>query len=121
MKLAFVYVPVKDIPRALAFYRDTLGLEELWREGDGTVALRAPGDEAALMLDRVDTDAAPGPLYVVDSVAEFYERHRSQLDFMAEPAEIPGGNWVELRDPEGTLVRLLDQSTDAQEVPASSG
>ena len=55
MKLAFVYVPVQDMSRALAFYRDTLGLEELWREGDGTVALRAPDDEAGLMLDLVDS------------------------------------------------------------------
>ena len=121
MKLAFVYLPVKDMPRALAFYRDTLGLEELWREGEDTAALRAPGDEAGLMLDRVDTDAVPGPLFVVDSVLGFYERHRAALDFVAEPAEIPGGYWVELRDADGRLVRVLDQSTEAQEVPAPAG
>lgn len=112
MKLAFVYVPVQDMPRALAFYRDQLGLEELWREGDGTVALRAPGDETGLMLDRVDSGPQAGPLFVVDSVAEFYATHRSSLAFDGEPAEIPGGYWVELRDPDGQLVRVLDQSTD---------
>jgi catechol 2,3-dioxygenase-like lactoylglutathione lyase family enzyme len=121
MKLAFVYVPVTDMPRALSFYRDTLGLEELWREGDGTVALRAPDDETAVMLDRVDTDAVPGPLFVVDSVLAFYERHRAGLDFVAEPAAIPGGYWVELRDPDGRLVRVLDQSTEAQEPSAPTG
>lgn len=121
MKLGFVYVPVKDMSRALAFYRDTLGLEELWREGDGTVALRAPDDEAGLMLDLVDSAGAPGPLFVVDSVADFYARHRGALDFQAEPEEIPGGFWVEVRDPDGQTVRLLDQSTEAQAAPEPTG
>lgn len=120
MKLAFVYMPVQDLSRALAFYRDTLGLQELWREGDGTVALHAPGDEAALMLDRVDPGPSPGPVFVVDSVAEFYARHRAALDFAAEPEVIPGGSWVELRDPDGQMVRVLDQSTEAQSTEAQA-
>lgn len=121
MKLAFVYMPVQDLSRALEFYRDTLGLEELWREGDGTVALHGAGDEAALMLDRVAPGPTPGPVFVVESVAEFYARHRTALDFRAEPEEIPGGFWVELRDPDGQTVRVLDQSTEAQATGSPTG
>ncbi len=53
----FIYVPVQDLAPALALYRDTLGLDELWREGDLTVGLGIPGNEAPLMVDAQDTNA----------------------------------------------------------------
>jgi len=65
------------------------------------------------MLDRVDPVPSPGPVTVVDSVAEFYELHRDALEFTDEPTQIAGGFWVELRDPDGHLVRVLDQSTES--------
>jgi len=73
------------------------------------------------MLDQVDSDGAPGPLFVVDSVADFYAHHRGALEFLAKPEEIPGGFWVEARDPDGRTVRLLDQSTEAQAAPTPTG
>jgi hypothetical protein len=36
----------------LALYRDELGWEEAWREGDTTVSLKLPGTDVQLMLDR---------------------------------------------------------------------
>jgi hypothetical protein len=43
MKLTFIYQSVKGLPAALAFYRDELGLDEAWREGESTVAFELPG------------------------------------------------------------------------------
>ena len=37
MKLEFMYLPTQDLDAALALYRDTLGFDELWREGEVTV------------------------------------------------------------------------------------
>lgn len=59
MELSFLYVPVTDLGPSLAFYRDVLGLEESWREGETTVAFRLPGSDVELMID-VDPDAPPG-------------------------------------------------------------
>src|SRR5690606_39101611 len=38
MKLSYIYVSVPDLKEALVFYRDELGLDEAWREGESTVA-----------------------------------------------------------------------------------
>lgn len=40
MKLAFLYYPVKNMEESLTYYRDVLGYEEAWREGEHTVALK---------------------------------------------------------------------------------
>jgi catechol 2,3-dioxygenase-like lactoylglutathione lyase family enzyme len=47
MKLTFFYLPVADLKEALALYRDTLGWQEAWREGDTTTSLRLPGPRSS--------------------------------------------------------------------------
>ena len=46
--VGFFYMPVPELAPALAFYRDTLGWTEGWREGDHTVTLEMPGVTAQL-------------------------------------------------------------------------
>jgi catechol 2,3-dioxygenase-like lactoylglutathione lyase family enzyme len=113
MKLTFVYLPVADMKQALALYRDTLGWEEAWREGETTAALQLPGSEVQLMLDQDDGSGttAPGPVFEVDSVQAFHAARRDQLRFRSEPKEIPGGFWSAFEDPSGNVIYLLDQST----------
>ena len=84
---------------ALAFYRDTLGWAEKWREGDHTVSLAMPGVDVQLMVD-VDPERVnrPGPMLVVDDAV------------WLEPIEIPGGWWAGFEDPHGNAVYVLDQS-----------
>lgn len=110
MKLEFVYTPVKDMRAALALYRGTLGFEEAWREGETTTSLKLPGSDVQLMLD-VTPDLAPGPVFVVDSVADFRAEHREDLHFTQEPEEIPGGYLAAFSDGQGNVVYVLDQST----------
>jgi catechol 2,3-dioxygenase-like lactoylglutathione lyase family enzyme len=43
MKLEFCYLPTTDLAASLRLYRDALGFDELWREGDTTVGLAIPG------------------------------------------------------------------------------
>jgi hypothetical protein len=53
----------------MSFYRDKLGLEESWREGEGTVGFKVPGTDIELMLD-VYEEGAPdttGPMFVIPS------------------------------------------------------
>jgi catechol 2,3-dioxygenase-like lactoylglutathione lyase family enzyme len=110
MKLDFMYLPVPNMAEALAFYRDTLGLDEAWREGEATVALKLPGSELQLMLDEATSDR-PGPVFAVDSVVAFHAARAGELKFVREPAEIPGGHWASFEDPAGNHVYLVDQST----------
>jgi catechol 2,3-dioxygenase-like lactoylglutathione lyase family enzyme len=111
MKLEFCYLPTNDLAASLRLYRDTLGFDELWREGDDTVGLAIPGTDAALMVDAAAVpDWGPGPMFGVERVTDFRAEH-DELDVVTEPMEIPGGMLMALRDPGGNMLYVLDQST----------
>ncbi|WP_031466172.1 VOC family protein [Sciscionella sediminilitoris] len=116
MKLTFLYHPVKDLKESVAFYRDTLGLEESWREGETTAAFKLPGSEIELMLD-VPPDSGPqwkaGGFYAVESVDAFRREH-PELDWRGE-IEIPDGNGATFMDPAGNAVHLFDQTAAGSE------
>lgn len=111
MKLSLVYLPVADLKAALRLYRDTLGFDEAWREGELTCGLRLPGSDVQLMLDQ-DTpeDDRPGPFFEVADVDEFYAEHAATLAFNTAPKDIPPGRYVSFDDPWGNRIHLLDTS-----------
>jgi predicted enzyme related to lactoylglutathione lyase len=109
MKLTFVYAPVRDLGEALTFYRDTLGLTEAWREGDTTVAFELPDSDVQLMVDRADDNSPPGPMYVVDSVADFFNGQPG-LKVTMPIMEIPDGHLAGFADPSGNTIYVLDQT-----------
>lgn len=114
MKLTFIYVSVPDLDEALRFYRDELGLDESWREGDTTVAFQLPGSEVQLMLS-VPPDDGPrwstGPFCRVDDVSTFMKEHDS-FEWVGEPDDVPGGRSASFRDPAGNIIHIFDQATD---------
>lgn len=111
MKLEFLFVPTADLEASLALYRDALGFTELWREGETTVALSLPGSDVSIMLDSNDPNAPVGPLFVVDSVADFHASRPDSLTVVEEIAEIPDGFSVTYREPGGSVFYVMDQST----------
>ena len=108
----FLYLPVNDLQKALAFYRDGLGWSEAWREGETTVSLKMPGDHLQLMIDEVDDEPLrPGPVVSVDDVRTWHADRRDILQFWRPPAKIPGGYWAAFEDGLGNAVYIADQST----------
>jgi catechol 2,3-dioxygenase-like lactoylglutathione lyase family enzyme len=120
MKLEFLYTPVKDLKAALALYRDSLGWEEAWREGDSTVSLKLPGTEVQLMLDTMGSDGGVGPIFVVESVEQFHANRPTELATRAEPHEIPGGFMAAYDDTSGNPIYVLDQALDSSGAEAKS-
>jgi catechol 2,3-dioxygenase-like lactoylglutathione lyase family enzyme len=112
MKLEFLYTPVQDLEAALSLYRDTLGWEEAWREGDATVSLKLPGTDVQLMLDKTEMGER-GPIFVVESVETFHADRPGDLETLAEPSEIPGGFLATYADPSGNVIYVMDQVLDA--------
>ena len=112
MKLSYLYTPVKDLKEALAFYRDTLGLEEHWREGELTCGLTLPGTEVGLMLDQDTTETKAGPFFTVPDVRAFYEEKKGALLFQGEPSRIPPGWYAAFEDPAGNVIRVMDRTAD---------
>jgi predicted enzyme related to lactoylglutathione lyase len=119
MKLEFLYLPSRDLKAALSLYRDQLGWEEAWREGDATVSLRMPGTDVQLMLDERDAEVPVGPMFLVDSVAEFDANRPGELLSRGAPEEIPGGFVASFEDPSGNVIYVLDQSRDATSAPTT--
>lgn len=114
MKLEFLFAPTADLDASLALYRDSLGCQEMWREGDATVTLSLPGTDVQLMLDANDPTAPVGPLFVVDSVLAFHEKRAESLQVIDGPSEIPGGFLATYLDPGGMTIYVMDQATDAE-------
>jgi catechol 2,3-dioxygenase-like lactoylglutathione lyase family enzyme len=113
MKLTFLYHPVDDLEAAVAFYRDTLGLDESWREGKTTAAFALPGTDVELMLDVPEAggvERQAGGFFGVDDVDRFFAEHPG-LTPVGEIIEVPGGKAATFVDPAGNVVRVVDQST----------
>ncbi|WP_166354937.1 VOC family protein [Phytoactinopolyspora limicola] len=117
MRLTYFYQPVPDLKAALAFYRDELGLNEAWREGDTTVAFELPGTPIQLMID-VAPDSGqqwkPGPFFEVDDVEQF-AKERSGVTWAGPVIDVPGGKTAAFTDPGGNTIHVFDQSTTSDE------
>jgi catechol 2,3-dioxygenase-like lactoylglutathione lyase family enzyme len=115
MKLEFLCSPAGDLQAALALYRDELGWEEVWREGESTVSLQIPGTDVQLMLVAAEPGdgTAFGPIFVLDDAKRFFAERPAALRANAEPEEIPGGFLATFQDPSGNTIYVMDQSTDA--------
>jgi catechol 2,3-dioxygenase-like lactoylglutathione lyase family enzyme len=111
-KLVMLYVPVRDLKSALAFYRDKMGLVEAWREGEGTVAFKLPDNDVELMIDLIDAGSADssGPMFLIPSVDRFYEENHTTVEFVRKPADIPPGRWASVKDPSGNSMYFIDYS-----------
>jgi catechol 2,3-dioxygenase-like lactoylglutathione lyase family enzyme len=110
-KLRFVMMPVHDLKVALKWYRDQLGLEEAWREGDETVAFKLPGTDVQLMVDQEPIGkSGVSPMIQVASIQDFYTSNPANLKFEGEPQQIPGGLCVIVKDPAGNVIYFFDQS-----------
>lgn len=102
MRLTYAIKYVADMDRAIAFHRDTLGLElkfqsPFWSEfatGETTLALHASSEEHP-----------PGTVqlgFATDDLEEFYGRREELgLRFTQEPKEMHGIHIARFRDPDG--------------------
>ena len=103
-----VQIPVPDLDRGLAFYRDRLGHELIWRTGTAA-GLRLPGGETELVLQAGASD--PEVDFLVDSVeTAVAELTAAGGTVLAEPFDIPVGRVAVVADPFGNPLTVLDLS-----------
>ncbi len=108
LKVDCLSLPVADLEQALAFYRDRLGHELVWRT-ERAAGLRMGQGESELVL-RVD-DEPPETDLTVPSAREAAERFvRAGGEVVAGPFEIKIGYCVVVKDPFGNHLVLLDTS-----------
>lgn len=108
MKLTFLYHPVIDLEKAVGFYRDVLGWDEAWREGETTAAFAIPDSTVQVMLDASDSDeGGPSGFYEVDDVDAFHATNRDTMDWVELPEDLPPIRCAAFKDPAGILFRIF--------------
>ncbi|QCX74169.1 Glyoxalase-like domain protein [Streptomyces sp. YIM 121038] len=129
IKLSQCFIAVDDHDRALAFYRDVLGLEvrnDVAFEGMRWVTVGSPAQDVEIVLEPplADPNAAPadrramaellakgllrGVIFTADDVDAAFERVRaSGAEVLQEPMDQPYGvRDCAFRDPAGNMVRF---------------
>jgi len=118
-----VALTVQDFDRAVAFYRDALGLPQLadWSSEGGRVVLLAAGratlelldERQAATVDEVEAGRrASGVVRLALEVADSEEKARRLVDAGAEPVAAPvrtpwGDRNVRVRAPDGMQLTLF--------------
>ena len=101
-----IYVP--DLAAGLAFYRDRLGHQLIWRT-ERAIGLRLPDTDAELVL-QIDREGLE-PNLLVESADQAAQRVvEAGGAIVVPPFDIQIGRCVVVRDPWGTALVLLDMS-----------
>ena len=110
MKPTYIYMAVDDIKPALAFYRDELGLDESWREGEGTAAFQLPGSDIEIMVDERKDDSpiwSSGPMFLVPDLDAWLAEHPA-IPRLGEDITAPGVRITPLADPGGNAFHVFE-------------
>jgi predicted enzyme related to lactoylglutathione lyase len=104
-----VTVPVPDLDRGLACYRDGLGHELIWRDDEiGQAGLRLPDGRTEIVLS---TSLTYAPNWLVASVPDAVARVLATGGaVVVEPHAIAVGRLAVVTDPFGNTLILLDLS-----------
>ncbi len=114
--VATVWLPVKDVERAVGFYRDVLGLRFLFQAPPGLAFFECGG--VRLMLSRPEGSAPSASsilYYDVPDLHGAYDTLRARgVQFEDAPHQVADlgdrALWMTfLRDPEGNLLALMSE------------
>ena len=105
-KVDCIQLPVPDLEGGLAFYRDRLGHELVWRTQDAA-GLRLADSDSELVLQTQRPQ--PEVDFLVDSVDQAAtELTRAGGTVVVEPSDIPVGRVAVIADPFGNPLTILD-------------
>jgi predicted enzyme related to lactoylglutathione lyase len=116
-QIAQIFVNVKDLDRAIAFYRDMLGMTFLFTAPPGMAFFDCGG--IRLMLGKADRPEIDHPAsiiyYKVDDIERVYEVFNARgIEFIVKPhlvAPMPTYDlWLaDFRDSEGNILALMSE------------
>jgi predicted enzyme related to lactoylglutathione lyase len=104
-----VTVPVPDLDRGLAFYRDVLGHPLLWRnEAAGQAGLGTPRSDTEIVLTTRQDYEPDWKVASADAAAAAFAVNGGRV--LVEPMDIPIGRLTIVADPFGNRLVLLDST-----------
>jgi predicted enzyme related to lactoylglutathione lyase len=111
--IATIWLPVTEMETAVAFYRDSLGLDVVEQDGDWSEV--TAGDQR-IGLNANESPAGDGGAVVafkvgdIDSSVE--ELKGKGVEFSGEISEHPWGRIAPFKDPDGNDLQLFAPPTD---------
>lgn len=106
---------VPNVPAAVAFYRDTMGLSVV-RDGTSYATLEFSDGRQVLLHNDPDLPEEATLILVDDVKALFARRRELRLDFASPPTRGSKGFRATMKDPFGTVLLVIDRTL---ETPAS--
>jgi predicted enzyme related to lactoylglutathione lyase len=104
-----VTIPVPDLDQGLAFYRDVLGHQLIWRnEATGQAALRTPESATEIVLTTRQSYEPDWKVASADAAAQVFGANGGRV--LVEPMDIPIGRLAIVEDPFGNTLVLLDST-----------
>jgi catechol 2,3-dioxygenase-like lactoylglutathione lyase family enzyme len=115
-KLELVPVPVSDVDRAIAFYRDKVGFaldhDHKVSETLRFVQLTPPGSACSIVIGLGIVDSAPGSIrglqLVVDDIHKAHDELAGRGVEVTDVTTAPGGAFVYFADPDGNTWTVQD-------------
>ena len=116
-KIGQVFVNVKDLDRAIAFYRDTLGMKFLFQAPPSMAFFDCDGIRLMLgVADRPELDHPASIIYYkVDDIEKVYEVFNARgVEFIVKPHLVAPMQTYDLwladfRDSEGNVLALMSE------------
>jgi catechol 2,3-dioxygenase-like lactoylglutathione lyase family enzyme len=121
-KIDRIILRVPGLAAAVNYYRDVLGLTLVRPEAKLASFRLAPsgggggkGDDGTELVLHADPDLPAEAVYfLVDDVRDLYKRRASlKLTFTGPPTQVSRGYRATVKDPFGTVLLLLDRSTES--------
>lgn len=110
-KVQNVYYITGDMARAVAFYRDALGLDLAFQDGEKWAQMKAGESNFALSSADEGTRGAVGATAVIE--VDDLAAARAQLEAhgaeIVEERQMGSGEALTVRDPDGNLVQLFQR------------
>ena len=104
---------VPGLKSAVSYYRDVLGLT-LVRQDGAVAVFRLLDGETELVLHTDPDLPADATYYLVENVRDLYKRRAAlKLTFTGPPTQVSRGYRATVKDPFGTVMLLLDRTTEA--------
>ena len=105
--VAFIEIPVRDIERAIRFYRDILKLNAI-SQNDESAVLELEGGNIVLVKDPKNTGKDTGLYLKVDNPYDFNRRMvDDNVIITRHPQKGPLGVFASFKDDDGNMIHVI--------------
>ncbi|MFZ2523320.1 MAG: VOC family protein [Minisyncoccia bacterium] len=110
LKIDNIMFYVKDLDASANFYKNILGLEQVWRDDEyKMVGFVFPGTKSEIVIHSDPTIPNPDFSFLVSSVEEFVKSFKEKgYSVLKEPFDVRPGKFATVSDLDGNALNIID-------------